>query len=393
MKTVVSPRLLLAGALTVLSLVAPMSAHAATGTVVKLGKSPLGNVLLDAKGMTLYMFTKDTPNTSVCYGQCEVAWPPLLTDGKPVAGAGVKGSLLGTTTRKDGKTQVTYNGLPLYYWFLDFKVGDVLGQDVGKVWYVMAADGSIVKSIIGRVGVNKSPLGDILVGNNGHTLYMFDKDTKNTSKCYDQCATAWPPLLTEVAPVADKGTTKSLIGTTKRTDGKLQVTYNGLPLYYWAKDKAAGDVTGQAVGNVWWVLGTNGKPNNAPPPVAAKVSIATTSVGNVLVGPNGMTLYMFTKDEPNKSNCYDQCATNWPPLLTDMKPTVGIGTDPALLGTTTRTDGKLQVTYKGLPLYYWVKDTKAGDTTGQGVGKVWWVVDVVGTPLSGAARSASSSGW
>ena len=391
MKTVVSPRLLLTGALTVLSLVAPGAAHAATGTTgttVKLGNTLLGTVLLDAKGMTLYMFTKDTPNTSVCYGQCEVAWPPLLTDGTPVAGAGVKASLLGTTTRKDGKMQVTYNGLPLYYWFLDNKTGDVSGQDVGKVWYVMAANGSIVKTIFGRVGVSKTPLGDVIVGNNGHTLYMFSKDTKNTSNCYDQCATAWPPLLTEVGPVADKGTTKSLIGTTKRTDGKLQVTYAGMPLYYWAKDKAAGDVTGQAVGEVWWVVTPNGKPNSAPRPVAAKISIATTKAGNVLVGPNGMTLYMYTKDEPNKSNCYDKCAENWPPLLTGLKPIVGIGTDPALLGTTPRTDGKLQVTYKGLPLYYWVKDTNAGDITGQGVGKVWWVVDVSGTPLSGAVRNA-----
>ncbi len=375
-------RLLIAGGIATASFmvpIAPMAAHAATGTTVKLGKTPLGNVLLDSKGLTLYMFTKDTKDTSVCYGQCEVAWPPLLTDDAPVAGRGVKAALLGTTKRKDGKLQVTYNSLPLYYWFLDFKAGDVLGQDVGKVWYVMAADGSVIKTIIGRVGVGTTPLGDVLVGNNSHTLYMFSKDTKNTSACYDQCAVNWPPLLTEVAPVADKGTTKSLIGTTKRTDGKLQVTYAGMPLYYWAKDKAVGDVTGQAVGDVWWVVAPNGKINSAPPPVAAKVSIATTGLGNVLVGPNGLTLYMFTKDEPNKSNCYDQCAVNWPPLLTDMKPTVGIGTDPTLLGTTTRTDGKLQVTYKGMPLYYWVKDTKAGDTTGQNVGSVWYVLDVAGT--------------
>ncbi len=376
-------RLWLAGVVTVASLVsaAPMAAHAATGTTVKLGKTPLGNVLLDSKGLTLYMFTKDTKDTSVCYGQCEVAWPPLLTDGTPIAGKGLKASLLGTTTRKDGKLQVTYNGLPLYYWYLDFKVGDVLGQDVGKVWYVMAADGSVIKTIIGRVGVAKTPLGDVLVGNSGRTLYMFSKDTKNTSTCYDQCATNWPPLLTEVVPVADKGTTRSLIGTTKRTDGKLQVTYAGMPLYYWINDKAAGDVTGQAVGDVWWVVAPNGKPNSAPPLVAAKVSIATTGLGNILVGSNGLTLYMFTKDEPNKSNCYDQCAANWPPLLTDMKPAAGVGADPAMLGTTTRTDGKLQVTYKGMPLYYWAKDTKAGDTTGQKVGDVWFVLDVAGSVI------------
>ncbi len=367
------------GVMIAASLVLPaaLPAHAA-GTTVKLARTALGSVLIGPNNLTLYMFTRDTKDTSNCYDQCAVAWPPLLTDDKPVAGTGVKADLLGTTTRKDGKLQVTYNGMPLYYWQADKKAGDVRGQDVGKVWYVVNADGSVNKTILARVAVGKTPLGDVLVGPNGRTLYMFTKDTKNTSNCYEACATNWPPLLTDIAPIADTGVTRGLLGTTKRTDGKLQVTYAGMPLYYWVNDKAAGDVTGQKVGEVWWVVAPNGKPITAPPPVAAKVSIATTKLGNILVGPDGRTLYMFTKDEPNKSNCYDDCATAWPPLLTDMKPTVGVGADPALLGTTTRTDGKLQVTYKGMPLYYWVSDQKPGDTTGQNVGSVWFVLDVAG---------------
>jgi predicted lipoprotein with Yx(FWY)xxD motif len=85
------------------------------GTVVNLGQNEsLGSFLVDDKNMTLYLFTKDTPNTTVCYDKCATAWPPLLTTGNPVAGDGVDASKLGTTTRKDGSGQVTYNGWPLY---------------------------------------------------------------------------------------------------------------------------------------------------------------------------------------------------------------------------------------------------------------------------------------
>jgi predicted lipoprotein with Yx(FWY)xxD motif len=84
---------------------------------------------------------------------------------------------------------------------------------------------------------------------------------------------------------------------------------------------------------------------------------------------------MFTKDEPSVSNCYDQCAAAWPPLLTTNATPTGPDSISAGLGTTTRTDGSLQVTYNGMPLYYWISDQKPGDTTGQNVGGVWFVVN------------------
>jgi predicted lipoprotein with Yx(FWY)xxD motif len=87
-----------------------------------------------------------------------------------------------------------------------------------------------------------------------------------------------------------------------------------------------------------------------------------------------MTLYLFTKDTPKTSNCYDSCAAAWPPLLTDGAPTPGSGVDASLLGTTTRTDGSTQVTYNGWPLYYFANDKAAGDTTGEGIQNVWYVV-------------------
>ena len=115
------------------------------GTVVDLGQNDtLGSLLVDDQGMTLYLFTKDTPNTTVCYDKCATAWPPLLTTGDPVAGEGVDASLLGTTDRTDGTVQVTYNGWPLYYYEKDKAPGDVVGQDVGGVWYVVSAEGDQV---------------------------------------------------------------------------------------------------------------------------------------------------------------------------------------------------------------------------------------------------------
>ena len=115
--------------------------------VVNVGQNDtLGSFLTDDKGMTLYLFTKDTTDTSNCYDKCATAWPPLLTNGDPVAGEGVDASLLGTTNRTDGTTQVTYNGWPLYYYEKDKAPGDVTGQDVGGVWYVVSATGEQVST-------------------------------------------------------------------------------------------------------------------------------------------------------------------------------------------------------------------------------------------------------
>ena len=105
----------------------------------------LGEFLVDAEGMTLYMFTKDTENTSNCYGDCAEAWPPLLTDGEPTLGEELDAALVGTTERTDGATQVTYGGWPLYYWVKDAAPGDTTGQNVGEVWFVVSPAGEIVQ--------------------------------------------------------------------------------------------------------------------------------------------------------------------------------------------------------------------------------------------------------
>jgi predicted lipoprotein with Yx(FWY)xxD motif len=105
----------------------------------------LGSYLVDDKGMSLYLYTKDSPGTSNCYDKCATAWPPLLTSGSAVAGTSLDSSKLGVTTRSDGKTQVTYNGWPLYYFAKDKQPGDTTGQGVGSVWYLISPGGDAIK--------------------------------------------------------------------------------------------------------------------------------------------------------------------------------------------------------------------------------------------------------
>ncbi len=116
----------------------------AGGAKLAIGKTTLGRILVDSRGITLYDFPPDKGTTSVCYSACAALWPPLLTHGKPVAGTGVHAALLGTTKRKDGKLEVTYNGHPLYYWVGDHKPGQTTGQGLkqfGGPWWVLTPAG------------------------------------------------------------------------------------------------------------------------------------------------------------------------------------------------------------------------------------------------------------
>jgi predicted lipoprotein with Yx(FWY)xxD motif len=111
------------------------------------------------------------------------------------------------------------------------------------------------------VGVANSGLGSILVDSQGRTLYLWQADTGTKSTCSGACAAAWPPLLTTGAPTAASGAKASLLGTTKRSDGAKQVTYNRHPLYLFAGDKASGQTTGQGstgFGAPWYVLAPSG---------------------------------------------------------------------------------------------------------------------------------------
>jgi predicted lipoprotein with Yx(FWY)xxD motif len=107
-----------------------------------------------------------------------------------------------------------------------------------------------------------SSFGAIVAGTNGRAVYLFEKDAGTTSSCYGACAAAWPPVLTTGTPVATSGVKPALLGTVRRSDGTTQVTYAGHPLYYFAGDSAAGDVSGegsQSFGAGWDLLTPAGK--------------------------------------------------------------------------------------------------------------------------------------
>jgi predicted lipoprotein with Yx(FWY)xxD motif len=116
------------------------------GATVKVVGSQFGRVIADRRGEAFYLFGKEKGERSRCYGECAVAWPPVLTKGKPRAGKGADADLLGTTHRRNGKLQVTYNGHPLYY-FKDDEPGRILCHNVdefGGLWLVVNPRGNAV---------------------------------------------------------------------------------------------------------------------------------------------------------------------------------------------------------------------------------------------------------
>jgi predicted lipoprotein with Yx(FWY)xxD motif len=114
--------------------------------------------------------------------------------------------------------------------------------------------------------------------------------------------------------------------------------------------------------------GYGAAPSSAPASAAAAtVKTGTSARGAIVTGPAGRALYLFEKDTGGMPSCYGACAQGWPPLLTTGTPAAGAGASMALIGTVKRTDGSVQVTYAGHPLYYFVADTKPGDIKGEGL--------------------------
>ena len=119
------------------------SSDAKDASTIKIESSPVGDILVDGNGHTLYMFTVDGDDASAskCVGKCQTLWPRVK--GEPKAGDGVDASLIGTTT-SDSEPQATYAGHPLYYYDKDGSAGEVTGQGVGKVWYVLDSKGAAI---------------------------------------------------------------------------------------------------------------------------------------------------------------------------------------------------------------------------------------------------------
>src|SRR4051794_30649921 len=138
------------------TVVLPKTASGKAATVGVANAGGLGRILVDSRGRTLYLFQKDVGTTSACSGGCAAAWPPLRATGKPAAGTSLSAGKLGTTSRSDGKPQVTYNGHPLYLYSADQKPGDTNGQGInafGAAWFALSSAGNKVSG----TGTNPNP--------------------------------------------------------------------------------------------------------------------------------------------------------------------------------------------------------------------------------------------
>jgi len=254
-----------------------------------------------------------------------------------------------------------------------------------------AAEGTAALPVGGSsVGVAQSIVGPVLVDANGMTLYMFAKDVDGESTCGGDCAAKWPAAVIEGEPdVGDLDA--SLFSTVASTDGATMLKVGDWPLYTFADDAAPGDINGQGVGGVWWVVTPNGNPISV-------ASWADTSLGATLVDAAGMTLYIFKNDTEGTPTCVDDCATNWPPALLPAPeggastvpdasaapgeaPALWVGDlDPALFSVVDHPLGPM-LKIGDWPLYHFAGDSAPGDVNGQEVGDVWYAVSPDGTPI------------
>ncbi|WP_207400602.1 hypothetical protein [Actinomadura roseirufa] len=250
----------------------------------------LGKVVTDGAGKTLYRFDNDTarPSASTCLEACAMTWPPVWAGSGDTPVKGVEQSLVGKVKRPDGKWQVTLGGWPLYRFAKDQSPGDVKGQGVNGTWFAAAPTGKKAGALAAPQAPEAAPknpsgngnggrwkgwtvvkakqdpkLGLILTDGQGRTLYRYDKDTSKppTSTCFGACKKAWPPaVFNGWTHLKLEGVSKKVVGFIERKDdGACQLTINGWPMYYYAKDARPGDTNGQGVGGVWWATTPEGK--------------------------------------------------------------------------------------------------------------------------------------
>ena len=323
-------------------------------TVMVAYDEKVGYYLTDGEGRTIYYFAKDIPNSgkSSCYGACAEKWPVFYTD-KIILPQGLNASDFSVITREDGKKQLAYKGWPLYYFFKDEKPGDIYGEGVKGVWFVMKPDYTVMLAY-------KEGIGTYFVDSRGMAIYYFAKDVNGTSVCYGACAEKWPVFSPNhfSAPSTLDQKDFSYI---ERGDGTYQLTYKGWPLYYFIKDEKAGDTKGEDVKHVWYVMRDY------------DVMIAyQEGLGTYLTDDYGKTLYYFAKDSVNQSACTGECLEKWPPFYrpNPVAPSVIQGYFGEL-----NVNGIKFTTFKGYPLYYFFKDERRGEVNGQGVKNVWFAVN------------------
>ncbi len=218
-------------------------------------------------------------------------------------------------------------------------------------------------------------LGSILTDSEGMSLYFFSRDSKGASACSGGCIASWP-IFYKSNLILDQGLDASDFGEITRADGEKQTTYKGWPLYYFAGDNAAGDTTGDGVGNNWYIA----KPDYSLMYVEAQL-VGRDGDGNeinfksdytpgdeltfYITNDRGRTLYTFMNDTKDTNNFTAEDFSNdavWPVFHRDLQRIPSI-LDPADFGTID-VFGRSQLTYKGWPLYYFGQDEDRGDNFG-----------------------------
>ncbi|MFZ3383719.1 MAG: hypothetical protein WA144_07330 [Candidatus Methanoperedens sp.] len=224
-------------------------------------KLSAGNYIVDSKGITLYMFTKDVMGDSTCTGGCLNNWPVFYQEKISVT-TGLVSSDFGMITRDDGNKQTTYKGWPLYYFSSDANPGDIKGEGVNKVWFIARPDYTVFIA-------DKDNM-KFIVDAKGNTLYYFNKDMPGVSNCTGNCLKVWPVFYNENI-VAPSLMNTSDFGTITNSEGAKQTTYKQMPLYYYINDTKHGDTNGQGVNNAWFVAGPEAVPATiTPSPVATQ---------------------------------------------------------------------------------------------------------------------------
>ncbi|CCG98668.1 secreted repeat of unknown function [Fibrella aestuarina BUZ 2] len=252
-------RSFLVAMLSTASLVAALTAckkdtEATPGPDIQVNPTSLGNVITDQNGRTLYFFAPDVTGKSACSGQCLDTWPIFYKE-TPTLSTSLAAADFTTITRADGSKQTAFQGWPLYYYKSDTKAGDVLGENVNKVWYVAKPDYTVMiasAQLVGNDGKSytkdyKEGTGSTLYFTDagGKTLYAFANDKKGTNNYtkadFSNNAT-WP--------IWEGSAIKSIPSILKASDfatttaaGRTQLTYKGWPLYYFGPDAGQRGVT------------------------------------------------------------------------------------------------------------------------------------------------------
>lgn len=236
------------------------------GERIELGQNDkLGTYFTDKNGRTLYFFTKDAENVNACQADCLKNWPIYYDEHLQIP-ASLNKEDFDVITRTDGMKQLTYKNWPLYYFVKDTAAGDVAGEGVGGVWFTAKSDYAVM------LGTSKSA-GSYLTDDYGRALYYFDKDPAGASVCEGKCLVNWPAYSASGSSVPST-IQGSEIGTITRPDGSMQAAFKGFPLYYFIQDMGHGDLKGQGVNDVWFIV----DPVKFDGTTASKVTVKTYTI-------------------------------------------------------------------------------------------------------------------